>query len=210
LAANTLAHIHYARAEYDEAKEWVDRSLELGEAIGHVVPARMGLGLSLAVRAKLGEPVTAAPYADAVEEGLRGGGNALLVVRVAVEGLLRIGDHDRALRWAEIAHERAAGRLKEAIAMAARGDVWQHVGRQREAEQAYQQALTLAQTIGAHSTVASVLIGLGELAMARGDLAGGQAYLKRATDLCRAHGFGHYLLRAEAALQLSQPSAQPL
>jgi len=202
-AAGTLAQLNFACGRYADAKTWVDRCLEAARAIGHVASIHTASAMALATGVELGETVPLAEYADAIEEGLASGGNTLLSIRWIVDALLALNELALAHRFAQMACERAAGRLKEMLTMAALGAAVSRLAPDRwaEAEHWFQRAMDLAQTLGVRSTLAQTLIGMGELAAARGDQQSGVAHVRRALTICREIGFNHYGARAERWLR---------
>jgi hypothetical protein len=73
-------------------------------------------------------------------------------------------------------------------------------GHWAEAERHYQEAFALAQTLGSRSTVATALLGLGELAARRGEAETATRHLERARDAFAALGFNRLQLRADRLL----------
>lgn len=201
-SAATLAQAAHVCGQYAEAKRWADRGLELAQAIGSVGALRTASALALAARVDLGEPVNFARYAAAIEQGIAAGGTLLFNIRVITQSLLTLGDLARAEDLARLAYQRAAGRLREMLSMSALGDVMLRRGSSSwdEAEQWYQRAGALAETLKLRSTLAAVALGLGELLALRGDRAGGTARIRQALAMYRDLGFGHHQRRAEHLL----------
>jgi class 3 adenylate cyclase/tetratricopeptide (TPR) repeat protein len=201
-AAATLAQVCFERTDYAQAKTWADRSLEIAQAIGNVAGIRTAAAIALAARLELGESTNVATYVDAIEEGLAHGGNLPLNSRLVIEALLSVGETTRARRLAEIANSRGGGRLREVIVTVALGDVMLRLGAAHwvEAERWYAQALAVAQAIGARSSEVAALLGLAELAIARGDRASARRQLDVALALCRNLGLRRFQARTERLL----------
>lgn len=199
-SASTRALLHFQRGEYAEARSWADRAQAIAEAIGNQV--RTSSVIALATRVELGEPVDAAKHVDSIEQALAGGGNFLLSIGLITDTFLRLGDLARAERFARLAHERAAGRLREMLCTVALGDVVQRSGPERwaEAQRCYDQAIGLAGTLGARSILARALVGAAEIATARGDHATSAAQLRQALAICQDVRLGRYQTRAERLL----------
>jgi hypothetical protein len=79
-----------------------------------------------------------------------------------------------------------------------------------EAERHYTEALGLAEALGARSTVAASLIGLGELALRRGDPDTAARQLEQGRDICRTLGFTRMQTRAERLLAEVRAGAKQL
>jgi class 3 adenylate cyclase/tetratricopeptide (TPR) repeat protein len=201
-SAATLAQVYFERTEYAEAVQWADRSLEIAQSIGSIAGIRTAAAVALAARLELGEPANAAAYTDAIEEGLAQGGTLPLNSRLVIEALLAVGEVARARRVAEIASGRGGGRLREVAIAAALGDVMLRLGAAHwvEAERWYAQALGVGQAIGARSSEVAALLGLAELAVARGDRETARRQLAVALGHCRELGLRRFQGRAERLL----------
>ncbi len=198
-SASTLAQACFEHTEYTEAVRWADRSLEISQSIGSLAGIRIGAAVALAARLELGEPVDAAAYVDAIEEGLAQGGSLPLNSRLVIEVLLAVGEVTRAKRIAEIANSRGGGRFREAAITSSLGDIMFRLGAAHwvEAERWFTHALGLAQVIGARSIEVAALLGLAELAIARGDRETARRQLALALGHCRELGLRRSQRRAE-------------
>ena len=198
-SASTLAQACFEHTDYAEAIRWADRSLEISQAIGSLASIRISAAVALAARLELGEPVDATAYVDAIEEGLAQGGNLPLNGRLVLDALLAVGEVSRAKRIAEIANSRGGGRLREASITSSLGDVMFRLGAAHwvEAERWFTHALGVAQAIGARSTEVAALLGLAELAIARGDRETARRQIAVALGHCRELGLRRSELRAE-------------
>ncbi|MFQ5478862.1 MAG: AAA family ATPase [Candidatus Binatia bacterium] len=198
-SAGMIAQVHHVRGHYDRAKEWADRSLKVAKDIGSSGGINRAAAFAVAARAALGETAEISRYADAIEEGIAAGGNALLNIVFVVESFLAIGDLERAERIARTGYDQAAGRLREMMCAVALGDVTQSLGPNHydEAERWYGQAITLARKLGSRSMLGVALVGAGELSVARGDDGLATGVLMEGRPLLEGLGLGHYLRRTE-------------
>lgn len=201
-AAATISLVHFGRGEYAEARRWADRCLEVAEAIGNIAAGRSAAMVALAARLELHEAVVPAGYIDLIEQGFLGRGDMALKSLLAVDVLTMTGEPQRAKNFAEVAYAHAGGRLREALCAAALGDVMRHLGREHweQAADWYAHAISLAEPIGARSTLLAAHLGAGELAMARGDRQVSSDHLQAAVELAQALGCARYRLRAERLL----------
>ena len=203
LAASILAWVHFARAQYGEARRWADTSLEVAEVIGNVATIRTAAALALAARASAGEAVAPSRYLELIEQGYAAGSDMAVKCYLVVEAFLAIGEVDRARRFAEIAYGHAGGRLRQACCATALGDIMLRLGLRHwtEAERWYQQALGLAEAIGARSALATAALGAGELALAQGDEDSGQRSFRQALAIAGEIGFARLQTRAQKLLE---------
>ncbi|MGD0948538.1 MAG: adenylate/guanylate cyclase domain-containing protein [Candidatus Binatia bacterium] len=203
LAASILAWVHFARAQYGEARRWADTSLEVAEVIGNVATIRTAAALALAARASAGEAVGPSRYIELIEQGYAARSDMAVKCYLVVEAFLAIGEADRARRFAEIAYGHAGGRLRQAWCATARGDIMLRLGPRHwaEAERWYQQALGLAEAIGARSALATAALGAGELALAQGDEDSGQRSFRQALAIAGEIGFARLQTRAQKLLE---------
>ena len=203
LAASILAWVHFARAQYGEARRWADTSLEVAEVIGNVATIRTAAALALAARASAGEAVAPSRYLELIEQGYAARSDMAVKCYLVVEAFLAIGEVDRARRFAEIAYGHAGGRLRQAWCATALGDIMLRLGPRHwtEAERWYQQALGLAEAIGARSALATAALGAGELALAQGDEDSGQRSFRQALAIAGEIGFARLQTRAQKLLE---------
>jgi hypothetical protein len=112
---------------------------------------------------------------------------------------LSVGDLLRADRHAGDLRRRASGRLREALAELALGDVCLRQGPARfdEAARAIAQAIGLAEAMGARSVLGAAALSAAELAAARDDRTTSVRRLERAHSICRELRLGRYLPRIE-------------
>jgi tetratricopeptide (TPR) repeat protein len=209
LAASTLAWVHLARAKYAEARRWADTSLEIAEVIGNVATIRTAAALALTAQVSAGETVPPSRYLDLIDQGYAARSDMAVKCYLVAEAFLAVGEVDRARRFAEIAYEHAGGRLRQAWCAAALGDVMLRLGPRHwvEAERWYQQALALAEALGARSALATAALGAGELAVAQGDQEAGRRLFRQA--LAAAGEIGFMRLKARAEDLLASCSGEP-
>jgi tetratricopeptide (TPR) repeat protein len=200
--ATILAQIHFLRGEYADALRWADESLTVSEAIGNVSGFTTPAAVALAARVELGQPADAERYLDLIDQAFSAGGTVQSNFRFIADGLVAVGDLDRAAYFAELlrAHPSRTGRLREAYTAAAVGELALRLGRHDEAERAFADAMAVADLIGVRSTVAAAAVGAAEVAAARGDARASARHLERALAIARAMRLGRYLQRAERLL----------
>jgi class 3 adenylate cyclase/tetratricopeptide (TPR) repeat protein len=201
-AAGVLAYVCCARGAYPDAKHWADRSMEVAQVIGNVAGIRTAAMLALTARVELAETIDAESYVELIEQGFAARSDMAMKCHMVADTLLAVGEIGRAQRFAEIAYAHAGGRLREAYAATALGQVMLRIGPSRwpEAQRWLEQAIGIAQLVGARSVLAQALIGAGELHAARGDGRTGARQLRQALDICRDLGLGRYQARAERLL----------
>lgn len=202
MASASLAQLNFVAGEYETAKQWITRSLAEADAIGHGSALQMLSGLALAVDVELGVPVDLDKHLALIEEGISGGGNAVLFIRWIVDGLISLGALDTAESLAQKAHARAAGRLREMLAAAALARVFTGLGAKHwpDAEQWLRHALALAHGMEAPFVVATLLADRAGLEQARGNYNQAAEHASQALASCRAHGLRHYERKAERIL----------
>jgi class 3 adenylate cyclase/tetratricopeptide (TPR) repeat protein len=186
-----LAQTYCLRGDYERAKAFADEALALGEQIGNMNVFPAAASVALIARAELGERIDPAHHVDCIEKGLAAAGFMQLNVRFVTEALMAVDDLDRAELHAEALYGVVGGRLRQALVGVAFGDVMQRRGRLERAHEAYSGARTVALEIGARSALVGAIIGLGEVALARGDVPDA-GELERAQRLCAALHLGRY------------------
>ncbi len=206
-AATLLGQLHFLSARYAEAKTWADQSLTIAEAIGNMATVRSAAAIALASRVELGESVDKARYIAPIEQSFAMASNLSLYIRLLAEVLVAVGELDVAERAAEIAYERAGGRLREMLATLALGEVLSHRSRSRwsDARRFYERSLTLALEIGQRSTVGFARLGLAELAALGGEGKRELPSIATALAIFRALGMTRYERRAERLLATASP-----
>jgi class 3 adenylate cyclase/ABC-type lipoprotein export system ATPase subunit len=203
LAASTLALVHFTRAQYPEARRWADTSLAIAEVIGNVATIRTAAALALTARASAGEAVTPSRYLDLIEQGHAARSDMAVKCYLVAEAFLTIGEVERARRFAEIAYAHAGGQLRQAWCATALGDIMLRLGPSHwsAAERWYQQALGLAEALGARSALATAALGAGELALAQGNEDSGQRSLRQTLAIAGEIGFARLQARAQKLLE---------
>ncbi|HUI25134.1 MAG TPA: hypothetical protein VL403_03535, partial [Candidatus Kryptonia bacterium] len=209
-SAANLAWVYTLKGDYVSASEWAERSLEVAEAIGNVGGKRSAGCVLLIARTQLGQSVSPARYFALMETQMSAVGDFALKINLFIDALLGAGEVKRARRLAELVHAHAGGRLREAMCAVALGDVMQRMGSDHwnDAQRWYDQAVGLAEIIGARSTLAVAHLGAGGLALTRGDQIAGQRHLQAADSLCRTLGLGHYLPRVGHLLAQTDARAE--
>lgn len=198
-AALLLSHTYYILGDYPFAKDWAERALAIAQGIATDASIHRAAALTFAARVQLGERTNLTRFIDLAEQGLTAGGNLVYSLGIVVEALLILGDLNRAELFAQKSHDHSAGRLREMLTLIALGDVGSRLGpaHWQPAQKHYDHAIALAEAMQSRSVLAVALIGAGELAEARGDRTTRQSHGRRALEICRDLGMGHYLARAE-------------
>ena len=197
----TIAIAHLIRGEYQLARDWAERSLEIARAIGSVSNLRSASALSILARHELDEPPNAERHLELLENPPLTGFETLTCPMIC-EALLAIGEVNRAEQCAERSYRNAGGRLRELGCAIALADVLIRVGPARwpEAERWLGRAQTLAQAIGSRSGLATTSLARAELAHAAGDGEAATRHAEMARAAYRALGFSRYEGRAERLL----------
>ncbi len=210
--ASVLAQLYFMRGEYEEAKQWGDRSLEIAEAIGAVTAIRTGAAMALGARRELGESVSAERYLRPLESGFAMASNLSLYLRPIVDVLLSIGEVALAEQAARLASERAGGRLRETLARQALGEVLAALGPAHHAEavNCFEQVGEVAAELGLRALGAHAKLGLGWIARLRGDRATRDRHLLDARATFAELGLRRYAERAERWLADVEPAAGTL
>jgi class 3 adenylate cyclase/tetratricopeptide (TPR) repeat protein len=208
--AVNLAQLHFERGEYADALGWAERSLEFAEALAYQGSLRAEAAIALAARAELGESVTDPASRALITSYLSEETGKHPNIHTIVEVLLQLGEIERAERLAQLAADNASGRVPEMIGALAVGDVMLHLGPDYwvEAARSYEQAVELAETIGAPRILVMARLGAGRVAAERGDRAAAVHHLERARAQARELGLARYAARAAQALEDLEGAAQ--
>jgi tetratricopeptide (TPR) repeat protein len=212
--ASVLAQGLFQMGSYASARDWADRALATGEAIGNAGAVRSGSLLGLAARLELGESIQAGRALEALEQGMGsqvgefgsgfGSGGHLFV-----ELLLELGELERATRYADELALRSGGRLRQMQSLLATA----HTLRARgpafyaEAEEEYRLAAAVAEEIGARAPAITAAIGLGAIAAERGAQTEATEALQKAADAAGSAGLHRLRNQALLALAETQPEA---
>jgi hypothetical protein len=186
-----LAQTHCIRGDYVQAKAFADEALAIAEQIGNMNVFPAVASVALIARVELGERVDPAHFVDCIEKGLAAAGFMQLNVRFVTEAFIAIDDLARAEHHAEALDGVVGGRLRQALVRVAVGDVMQRRGRLERAHEAYAAARATALEIGARSALVGAILGLAEVAVARGNTPD-VADLERAQRLCDELRLGRY------------------
>ncbi|HSV07140.1 MAG TPA: adenylate/guanylate cyclase domain-containing protein [Candidatus Binatus sp.] len=196
-SAATLAQVHFMRGRFEEARHWADVSLDMAEAIAHLLVLPAAASIALLARVELGEPADTTRYVEAMEQGLASASHMHVNIRFVGEALLACNELERAERFAELLRARPfGGRLREALVATALGELMSRFGRLEEAERWYAEAIGTAEAIGSRSTLAAASLGAAELAAARGEHAVAARLAERTLGLSRELGLVRYADRA--------------
>jgi class 3 adenylate cyclase/tetratricopeptide (TPR) repeat protein len=192
--AGVLAHVHFLRGEYEEARRWAEGALEIAEAIENFAAMPSHATIAYLASVALGEPVETTEYFVHIESALTAPAWGHVNARFVSEALIAGGDLRRAERYLDQLRLTRGGRLREALAELEAGDVLRHLGPERwdEAERAYGDAIAMAESLQAGSVLAAAALGSAELAATRGDRTASARQLARAEGLVRALRLDHY------------------
>ena len=197
-SASTLAALHFIRGNYAEALHWADDALEVAEAIANVGSFPGAAAIALASRHELGRPLEAARYLELIDQGLAAGRSMQSNFRYVADGLAAAGDLVRIERVAGVLRGQpgGSGRLRQAYGATTVATLLFHLERLDEAERAFHEALVLAETIGARSTLAEASLGAAQVAAGLGDVNATARHVARALDIARAMRLGRVVERA--------------
>lgn len=189
-SAVTLSLMYLARGEYERAREWADRSLEIARAIGSVSHLRLAAALGILARHELDEPISGDRHVELLEN-VPLTGIETLSCQTICEALLVIDEAKRAEQCAERSYKNAGGRLRELSCTLALGDVATRLGPSRwaDATRWYAHAHTLAEAIGSRSGLAATSLGRATLAQAMGDAEGAARHAEVARAAYAALGY---------------------
>jgi class 3 adenylate cyclase/tetratricopeptide (TPR) repeat protein len=209
VSAATLAQVHLVRGEYEAAMHWVEKSLEVALAIGNINATGSAAAIGALAALETGDTGSHARYVELLEHGPIGSREPLGTA-IVIEALLAAGSLPLAAQHAEAAYALAGGRLREAVAMLALGDVRlrQGAAHASEAHDWHDRTRRLANDLGVRSLAAGALLGLGESAVAQGDTATGIHLFEEALAIYRNLGLGHYAARGERLLAACRADLQ--
>ncbi len=202
-SAISTAQIHFQRGDNDKAQEWARRSIEVAREIGHLAPLWAGSVILLSIQIERGQTSGAAAHVEEIEEAMIRGANILLSIQLITEGLIALGDLERAERYARLAVERAGGKLQAAYAAVALGDVFRAQGRERweKAAAEYERALDVSRAIDSRAVIAIAALGAARLAQARGEKDQAGALAREALEAAEGSDYRRNADRARALLK---------
>ncbi|MCC6848451.1 MAG: AAA family ATPase [Deltaproteobacteria bacterium] len=200
-SAVTLSLMYLARGNYERAREWADRSLEIARAIGSASHLRSAAALGILARHELDEPIGGDRHLELIETP-RLTGLETLSCQIICEALLAIDEVTRAEQCAERSYRHAGGRLRELSCSLALGDVATRLGPSRwaDATRWYERAYTLAEAIGSHSGLAATSLGRALLAQVMGDAARATRHAEVARAAYTALGYTRDAAKADRIL----------
>ena len=209
-----LAQAHFALGEYEEARDWADRALELGREIGSVGATCTGATVGLMARRELGEPAPTSEFLAEIDESYEAGDISLVGGMVA-EALVELGELDRARRCVDGMALRAGGRLRQVQCMVATGTVLLGHGSSRVAEAAaeFELARKVAGEIGCMHFVLASRLGLAQVAALNGETEAARAELESLAAEAQAAGqprLAELALRERRALPGAEPPADTI
>jgi class 3 adenylate cyclase/tetratricopeptide (TPR) repeat protein len=209
-SAVTMALMHLALGEYERAREWADKSLEVARTIGSVSHLRSASALAILARHELNEPTGSERHIELLETPLLTGIETLNS-QIICEALLAVDEVKRAEQCAERSYQNAGGRLRELNCALALADVLTRVGPARwaEAERWLERAHVLADAIGSRSGLAATSLARATLAHVGGDSERALRHAEVARAAYDALGFTRDLGKADRLLsELGAPSQQ--
>jgi tetratricopeptide (TPR) repeat protein len=197
-----LAGLHFSKGDYDTAERLAREALAIGEDIGNSATVRNCTVVLRAVACERGDRSVSASELERIERGLLKGGNFTLHIDQIVDVLIELEKLESAHRIAELAATRSGARLLRAKSLLALGSVCTRLGSSQwaVAERALDEAVDLARQIQLRVLEARGLLGLAELAAARGEPEAARRNASEALETFRSFGLGHYLRRAERVL----------
>jgi len=207
-SASTLAGAAFLRGRYAEAREWAEQSLAICERIGNLGQMRPVAAIAILARRELGEPAVPRQV-ELLARGPVVGGEPLWASLI-VEAFVAVGDLDGAEQFTRLARENSGGSLRQAASMTALGLVLAHrgPGRWHEADELFDAAWTMAEEHGSRSLMATIALGRGEFAGARGDREAALAHLGDARARFGALGFRRYEDACERLIAATAAGAQ--
>lgn len=205
-STSLLGHIAFLHGDYVEALRWQEEALSVIASMGLQLNATGAAAVALLASLALGRTDGTRRYIDLIAQHTMPSNDLALAAHFITEALLAAGEVEFAQRRAEMAYERAGGRLRELQATVSLADVYTHSGPEQwpEASRFYDHGRSLAETLGIRSAIAHIDYGSANLAAARGNTAEALSLLQRAAATWRQLGVAHYLRQSE--LRLSQLS----
>jgi class 3 adenylate cyclase/tetratricopeptide (TPR) repeat protein len=205
-----LATARLLRGEFEDARVWALRGLQLADAIGSRAPVpNLAAMVVLADRAE-GRPVDPRLLAR-IEDELAAVVAVQQSLRFAVAACIAAGDLERATRVADIVRCHASGRFRQASSAHALGDLAAAHGPDHwaSAREHYADALRIARAIGARSVLATALLADARLSGQQGDVAAALAAVDEAMVHFQALGMRWHVAHGERLRErlVSAPSA---
>ena len=187
-------NIHYNQGNYFLARELAEKALELRLAENDKPGASTMLGALAAIADRLGEPEQALSYSKQALSELEGMEDLGPTFRVRTANILnslavvsdKLGRWDQAFEF----YEKALAKYDEgdsgrAVPLDNKGELYAALGNSAKARECYQEALRLLEAAGKPNpdVKASVLVHMGQLSLAEGDLTGALKYFEDAKAL---------------------------
>ncbi len=206
-----LASLCFVVGRYEEAIDWANRAIPLAVEIDNIGAARSGAAIRALARVSLGKAANRPGETELMQRGLLTSGDLAINMDMIISALIVCGEVERARKLADLATTRAGGRLRAARLHLAKGEalVAGHDGDPCGAYSSYTDALALANEIGARSVAARARLGLGHLALCRGEDAIARENLEAALAGCEALGLVHYARQARVLLDALEPTPPP-
>ena len=197
--AGTVAHVHFLRGNYAEARRWADRSLEMAQVVGNASAIVAESSIAWAAAHELGDPTASGHYLALLGNDIASEGELSLNAHLISDALVTVGEVARAERYARLAYNRASGRLREMLSALALADALtaREPTHWEEAERCYEQAVGLAEALGARAILAASRLGIARLAAARADREACARHLQQVLPICEALHLARYQTRAE-------------
>ncbi len=201
LTAAWLARMRFVRGDYDEARSWAERALELGREIGAAATSRAGATVLVGARLARGEEPSVRELRREFEAGIARGDLALSSQLLA-EVLCDAGMLDLAQPQIEQAAATASGRLHQLFAQLGLGELERVRGAEHlaAAALAFSRSAQIASELGSQAGAMLAQLGAGRVAHARGEHDAARSLLHRAAAEADRLGLRHYRARATALL----------
>ncbi|HLK12911.1 MAG TPA: adenylate/guanylate cyclase domain-containing protein [Candidatus Binatia bacterium] len=199
-AAGSAAQVYFLWGRYAEAREWAERAIAIAEAISDRSTIASVAGVALVAAVERGEPVAAERYLALIDLGLAALGVTALNHRFVLDALLAVGDLERAQRYVAQLRLRVGARLSAAQAALATGRLHARLGpgHRPAAARAYEEAIALAESLGARSLLAAAHLGAAALAAEHDDQPAALRHVGRSLALSQALGLERYRAPAQA------------
>jgi tetratricopeptide (TPR) repeat protein len=202
-ASSILASLYFCRGEYEAAERLAREALSIGEDIGNLATVRNCTVILCAVACERGDRSVSAAELERLERGLLKPGNFSINLESIVAVLIELGKLESPHRIAEKAVARSGALLLRATNLLAFGSVCARLGASQwgAAGRALGEGLTLARRLHLRVPEARALLGLAELAAARGEPELARGHASAALEIFQALGFAHFARRAERVLE---------
>lgn len=204
--AATLAGICFLRAEYGDALRWAEVSLAKAREVANPFGRRSEAAIAmLSMQALGGGDVRR--FGEWFAGDIATDGDVALSLPMVAAGLIALGEAGRARDLARAGYAHAAGRFRRMLAAQALGDVLGVAGGDaEEAAKFYEEAVEIAEAIGALQNLVAALAGAAELAARNGDAAAAASLAARARAHLQGLDLVHHSQRLDRLVDESSPA----